>query len=158
MKIALITLSILIIATLIYFFILGVNSRTGHAPGLSKGRLSACPDKPNCACSEEETAATHYIAPIPITENKAFDLTMIKTTIQGMSGIIQSETKEYIAASFSSNLFGYIDDLEIRIDTEQHLIHLRSASRVGHSDMGVNKQRIALFKQRLKNLLSEKNR
>ena len=55
--------------------------------------------------------------------------------------------EDYIAASFSSSLFGFVDDLEIRIDSGSRVIHLRSASRVGTSDLGANSRRIHMIKK-----------
>jgi len=44
-------------------------------------------------------------------------------------------------------LFGFVDDLEIRIDAEVSVIHLRSASRVGKSDLGANRKRVEMIKK-----------
>ena len=68
-------------------------------------------------------------------------------------GEVSVAREEYIAATFSVSLFGFIDDVECRLDTSKNRIHIRSASRVGHSDLGVNKKRaetmIRLFKQKM---------
>jgi len=63
-----------------------------------------------------------------------------------MGGNIQMESNGYLAASFSSAIFGFVDDFELRIDAQQKIIHVRSASRIGKSDMGVNNKRVELFK------------
>jgi uncharacterized protein (DUF1499 family) len=145
-KITLISLSVFILAFLALFFILGVMSKTGKAPGLIDGRLSPCPDKPNCVCSEHKDDAGHYVEPVFIPENNTLDtLPVLKNVIQGMGGSIQAEGDNYLAATFSSAIFHFVDDLEIRIDTDQDVIHMRSASRVGHGDMGVNRHRTELL-------------
>jgi uncharacterized protein (DUF1499 family) len=64
-----------------------------------------------------------------------------------MGGSIQAENENYLAATFSSTIFGFVDDLELRIDPVQKVIHIRSASRVGYSDAGVNRKRIALLRK-----------
>ena len=56
------------------------------------------------------------------------------------------EKTDYLAATFTSSLFRFVDDLELRIDTGQKTIHLRSASRVGHGDGGVNRKRVEQLK------------
>ena len=72
-----------------------------------------------------------------------------------MGGSIEDESKDYFASTFSSGIFGFVDDFEIRIDPVKKIIHIRSASRVGHGDMGVNKKRIELLKQLYKkNIMS----
>jgi uncharacterized protein (DUF1499 family) len=49
--------------------------------------------------------------------------------------------------TFASALFGFVDDLEIRIDAEVGSIHLRSASRVGKSDLGANRKRVEIIQK-----------
>jgi len=64
-----------------------------------------------------------------------------------MQGSVRVESDTYIAAIFTSPLFGFVDDFEIRLDMAQKVIHIRSASRVGYSDGGANKKRTELFKR-----------
>lgn len=52
----------------------------------------------------------------------------------------------YLAATFTSAIFRFVDDLELRIDPRQEVIHIRSASRVGRRDGGVNRRRVEKFK------------
>ena len=63
-----------------------------------------------------------------------------------MGGSIKSESSNYLAATFTSRLFRFIDDVEIRIDPDLGQIHIRSASRTGHGDWGVNAKRVDLIK------------
>jgi len=70
---------------------------------------------------------------------------------------IQSENDDYLAATFSSAIFGFVDDLEVRIDSVQNTGHIRSASRVGHSDGGVNRKRIELLNQLYQKRILEVN-
>jgi len=70
----------------------------------------------------------------------------LKTIIRDMGGSIQVEETDYLAATFTSSVFRFVDDLELRIDADQKTIHLRSASRVGHGDGGVNRKRVELLK------------
>ncbi|MFV1979008.1 MAG: DUF1499 domain-containing protein [Myxococcota bacterium] len=144
---------ILAAAVLVRFTVLGHSSKSGQAPGLLSGTLAPCSDKPNCVCSEFRGAEAHYIAPLDYSgappEQAWGDILMI---IKELGGEIAVATDEYIAATFSSSLFGFIDDVECRLDASQEQIQVRSASRVGHSDLGVNRKRIEamtrLFDQR----------
>ena len=143
MKTALIVFAVLIVALLIAFFFMAATSRDGKAPGLVEGRLAKCPDSPNCVCSEYKDDARHYVDPIVMRHNTASDVfRVLREAIHTRGGKIQSQSSHYLAASFSSSLFGFVDDVEIRMDDKRKLIHVRSASRVGHSDFGVNRQRI----------------
>lgn len=156
--------TVLILAALpVAFLVLLLHLRgisgTGSAPGLTGGLLARCPDSPNCVCSEQADDAGHYLAPLLLPHGVTSDtLPLLKSTIQDMGGSIQSEDDCYLAATFSSAFFGFVDDLEIRLDPAQKTIHVRSASRVGYSDLGVNKKRVKLFKKLFNNRLSEAGR
>ncbi|MCW9048295.1 MAG: DUF1499 domain-containing protein [Gammaproteobacteria bacterium] len=150
MKILSIIILILLITGLAYFFYLGFKSHSASAPGLVDSRLTPCSDKPNCICTEYPNHKSHYINAIEYNE---LNLQKIIEAIQSTGGIISNNEENYIAATYTSSIFRYVDDFELRIDTEGKLIHIRSASRVGHSDMGVNLKRIETFKATLKSLL-----
>ncbi len=138
-------------------FLLGHMSHTGKAPGLVSERLSACADTPNCVLSEIAEDGTHYISPLrypaAMTENT---MDLITQIIQEVGGEVLIEKEAYIAARFTSTFFAFVDDLECRHDPLSHTIHLRSASRVGDSDFGANRKRVAfisnLFYQRVKQI------
>lgn len=148
MKIALIAVTIIIVLSVALLFILGKYSQKGQAVGLVNGSLSRCPEKPNCVCSEYTDDNSHYIEPVSDVENAARQ-TMEKaaSAIQEMNGKIQHTKEHYISATFTSSFFGFVDDLEIRFDTDQGIMHIRSASRVGYGDGGVNRKRVEEFRQ-----------
>lgn len=137
----------------IYFYTLGVKSKSQTAIGIIDGQLSKCPTTPNCICSEYKDHTSHYAAPISTnldSFSEAETSSILIEIIREMGGTIQITSKQYIAVTFTSAFFGFVDDLEIRIDKDNKVIHLRSASRVGRSDLGINKKRIKLLKQRFK--------
>jgi len=147
LKILLITIASLSLLVIIALFILGHRSQSGEASGLVEGRLKQCPDTPNCVSSEFVSDPVHYIEPLVISAGDAAQiLPRLKTIILEMGGSIQVEKADYLAATFTSSIFRFVDDLEIRIDTGHGMIHLRSASRVGRSDGGVNRKRVELLK------------
>jgi uncharacterized protein (DUF1499 family) len=138
------SISLLVIIAL---FIFGYMSHSGKAHGLVDGRLKQCPDKPNCVSSEFVSDAKHYIEPLVYSAGEAERvMPRLKTIIGEMGGSIQVEETDYLAATFTSSVFRFVDDLEIRIDADQKIIHLRSASRVGHGDGGANRKRVELLK------------
>jgi uncharacterized protein (DUF1499 family) len=148
MKITLIVITILIFVAIAAFFVLGLISQSGNASGLIKNKLSKCSDKPNCVCSEFVVDTSHYLDPIAITATSVEEVSSrLKAIVSEMGGRIQTENGHYLAATFSSSVFGFVDDLELRIDTNQNMIHLRSASRVGYSDRGINLKRLQQLKQ-----------
>jgi uncharacterized protein (DUF1499 family) len=121
---------------------LGHSSKSGQPPGLVTGTLAPCPDKPNCVSSEAGEDADHQIAPLDYSATspeKAW--AKIQQIIKELGGEVAVVEDEYIAATFASSLFKFVDDVECRLDAPQNQIHIRSASRVGHSDLGVNRKR-----------------
>jgi uncharacterized protein (DUF1499 family) len=148
MKIALITVSILIILAIALLFILGKYSQKGQAVGLVDGSLSRCSEKPNCVCSEYADDKNHYVEPVSDIHNvEKQGIAKLVGTIQEMNGNIEKVTDNYVAATFKSSVFGFVDDMEIRVDPDRHIMHIRSASRVGYGDGGVNSKRVELFKR-----------
>jgi len=149
MKIVLIIIAALILTGFVSFFVLGLMSQSGEAIGLVEGKLSKCPDKPNCVSSEFGADVAHYVEPAVFSVSTASEaFSKMKNSVREMGGSIQVENDNYLAATFTSSIFRFVDDLEIRVDKDQKIIHLRSASRVGRSDQGVNRERV----KRLKNL------
>lgn len=142
-------IAILAVVALIALFVLGGMSKTGQAPGFVDGRLSHCPEKPNCVCSEYREDSGHFIEPLKLTDQSVeSSVETMRAIIIELGGSVETERADYIAATFSSPLFGFVDDLEVRIDRDVGLIHLRSASRVGHGDLGANLKRVELIRAR----------
>lgn len=145
---------LLILSITIYLFTLAYTSKSKSTPGLISDQLSKCPATPNCVCSEFKTDETHFINPIHYSQNQRSTLLQaIKNTLQTMDGKTVFQSNTYIAATFTSRIFKFIDDFEIRIDDTQQIIHVRSASRVGRGDMGANLKRANEFKKLLENHL-----
>lgn len=142
-------IAILLVVALIALFVLGKVSESGQAPGIVDGRLTRCPEKPNCVCSEYRKDARHFIDPLKLTVQSAESgAATVRAIIIELGGVIKSERADYIAATFTTPLFRFVDDLEIRIDRDEALIHFRSASRVGHGDLGANLKRVELIQAR----------
>jgi uncharacterized protein (DUF1499 family) len=110
--------------------------------GESIMQLPACPDTPNCVSSQAlETA--HFIAPIPYSGSPDATLQRLKSVLATIPRLsITVEQDNYLRAEVRSRVFRFVDDIEFLLDTEQQLIHVRSASRSGYSDFGVNRRRV----------------
>ena len=147
MKLLIIILTSLILLAMVALFILSLISQYGQASGLVEAKLTRCPDTPNCLCSEYKADVDHYVEPLVISEQKATEvLSRLKTVILRMGGSINVEKPDYLAATFTSSTFRFVDDLEIRIDPHKNQVQLRSASRVGRGDGGANRKRIERLK------------
>ncbi len=122
--------------------------------GIKDGKLAVCPGSPNCVSSQAPaTDAEHAIAAIAYTTSPSEAMTSLKSVIQGMerSEIIE-ESGNYLYAEFTSALMGYVDDVEFYLDENQKVIHVRSASRLGKSDLGVNRKRVEAIREQLQSL------
>jgi uncharacterized protein (DUF1499 family) len=126
-------------------FVLGWQSQSPPGLGLLNGHLQPCSDKPNCVSSEAEKGdKLHVIAPFSGTDWQG-----LRRVIEASGGKIVLDHGAYMHATFTSSLFRFVDDVELRLDAAQELIHVRSASRVGHSDFGVNRERVEAIRLRL---------
>ena len=149
MKYLLILLTVIVLAALAGLLVLGRMSRSGHSPGLLDGTLQKCPASPNCVCSESDEHSGHFIEPLATAHLKEDNaLGRLKPIIVELGGRIEAETDSYLAATFASSVFGFVDDLEARVDAQEGVIHIRSASRVGYSDLGVNRTRVEKIRRR----------
>jgi uncharacterized protein (DUF1499 family) len=112
--------------------------------GVMGGRLAPCKRTPNCVSSQADPAdAEHYIAPIAFKGTAAQAMAAARRAIQSMERTtIVHEEPGYTYAEFRSKLLGYVDDVELLYDEKAGVFHVRSASRLGRRDFGVNRQRI----------------
>ena len=110
--------------------------------GVRNGRLAAFPASPNCVSTQAETQQ-HWIAPLTPSSGEEQPIARIAAIVKNLRGatvVQQSDT--YLRAEFRSLIFRFCDDVEFFHDAPQGQIHFRSASRVGHSDLGVNRKRM----------------
>ena len=136
--------SVIGIVFIIALMLIGLSIASRKVPelGLVNGQLRPCPATPNCVCSEWKVEGA-YVEPLRYSTSAKHAWDMIKQTIDKTGGIIVSEQNMYLHATYQTPLLRFIDDVEIRLDDEHKLIHIRSASRVGRSDMGTNRKRVA---------------
>lgn len=128
-----------------YFVVLSVLSRRAPELGLVAGQLRPCPNTPNCISSEDIGARTTF-TPLTVIPPPDRYWARARETVRAMGGIIDRDDGTYLHATFVTPLFRFVDDLELRLDTANHRLHLRSASRVGRSDLGANRKRLETFR------------
>lgn len=117
------------------------------AKGINDGRLAPCPDRPNCV-SSQATAATHAIAPLRYATTPELAMQRLQQVIHSMPRTrIVTVNDRYLHAEFTSAVLRFVDDVEFQFDTVNRLIHVRSASRVGYSDLGVNRKRVEIIRK-----------
>ncbi|MBT5925942.1 MAG: DUF1499 domain-containing protein [Verrucomicrobia bacterium] len=104
--------------------------------------LLPCPQSPNCVCSLNSDTA-HFIEPITIPNEIEMAWEIWTDLIRSQCHAISVSSDElHIQAVFRTPVFRFKDDVECLLDTENKVIHVRSASRVGYWDLGANRKRI----------------
>lgn len=128
---------------------------TGSRPmnlGVHDGKLAPCPAAPNCVSSQSNDK-DHAVEPFPFSGTPAEAMAKLKVVISAMPRArIVTATETYVHAEFTSALFRFVDDVEFCLDERTRTIHLRSASRVGSSDLGVNRKRIENMRAAMRDL------
>ena len=112
--------------------------------GVKDGRLARCKRSPNCVSSQAEpTDQQHYIAPIPFKGSALEAMVAVRKAVDGMERtLVVRHEPNYLYAEFASKLMGFVDDVEFIYDETAGVIHVRSASRLGRRDFGVNRARV----------------
>ena len=142
---------------ILFFLITGCS---GNLPelGVHHGQLMKCPGTPNCVNSQAPDEK-HFVQPIRFigTQQEARDL-LLDVLKEWKRVNITAIEENYIRAEFTSAIFRFVDDVEFYFPgttSNEMIIHVRSASRVGRSDLGVNRKRIEQIRSKVKALDKE---
>lgn len=109
--------------------------------GVNNGRLAAMPDSPN-AVSSQTKIAEKKVEPLPYLGDAAQSKAAVKAALAALgTATVVEENDNYIHAVDTTPKMRYHDDLEFFFDDGAKLVQFRSASRVGYSDMGLNRSR-----------------
>ncbi len=146
------TIIIKFFTTAMLLIFLSCSSKTPDIKTVD-GKLRPCPQSPNCVSSESDDIKSR-IEPFTFQGSPEKTWSVLKESIAAVGGNIQEEHDGYLRAIFTSKLFGFIDDVECRMFSAEGIIHIRSGSRTGYGDFGVNKKRVedlrTLFKKNMK--------
>ena len=132
---------------------LGLSGCSGTKPadlGLVDGQLRPCPSSPNCVTSDNADA-DHQIEPLRYSGEAEAVWDALKVVLATLPRTtIVTEEDRYLHAEAKSRVFGFVDDVEFHLRPDDELIAVRSASRIGRSDFGVNAERIEAIRDELK--------
>lgn len=121
--------------------------------GLINEQFVACPSSPNCVCSDHQNLR-HWIEPLRLATEPAAAWSAIKQEVRNLARVrIISNGDSYLHAECRSRLLGFVDDLQLHLRPEEGIVAVRSASRLGYSDLGVNRHRV----EKLRALLQKQN-
>ena len=133
-------LLILILAVVLSPFLFACGAQPPTA-GLLGQSLRPCPDSPNCVSSETESGRAR-IEPLVYRNSMARAWRNLKQVLEETGGKILTEESGYLRAVYTTPILRFKDDIEFRPAWEGKMIHLRSASRLGYWDLGVNRRRV----------------
>jgi uncharacterized protein (DUF1499 family) len=124
--------------------------------GVQAGKLATCPDSPNCVNSQAaESDTEHRIAAIAYKSAPTEALANLKAAIETIERTqIITASDNYLYVEFTSGLMGFVDDVEFYQDANAGVFQVRSASRLGQSDLGVNRKRIEAIRTKFTELES----
>jgi len=143
MRVIMMSLAMMLPGSMLIFGCTGVRPAN---LGIRDGRLSPCPSSPNCVSSQSADSA-HAVMPLPYSTSAPEAMAGLRKIILQMKRTkIVTETDGYIHAEFASALWRFVDDVEFSFDDHAKLIQVRSASRLGYSDFGVNRKRVAAIR------------
>jgi uncharacterized protein (DUF1499 family) len=120
--------------------------------GVVQGQFTPCPDSPN-AVSSQSDSPIHRIDPIPfpIAGDPGASLEQVRLASLAEPGMSLMESLPgYLRFEVTTRILRFVDDLEWYADPQDEVIHVRSASRIGHSDLGANRRRVERIRARLK--------
>lgn len=114
--------------------------------------LPPCPSSPNCVSSLANISdTTHFIAPFKIVGALDVASLALKNALLSQDRtVITQETENSLHAEATSLIFRFVDDVDVILDSEARLFHIRSASRLGYGDFGVNRKRVEELRTKLK--------
>jgi uncharacterized protein (DUF1499 family) len=116
--------------------------------GIRGSRLAPCPVSPNCVCSDDSNTQ-HGVAPLRLAVTAEGWAAARHAVLSLPRTRIVTERSDYLHAECTSAFFGFVDDLELHLRPGEGIIAVRSASRVGYSDFGVNRKRVETIRAAL---------
>jgi uncharacterized protein (DUF1499 family) len=126
--------------------------------GVRDGKLKAPSDAPNSVSSQAALYPTHpqrayaEVAPLALQGSGAQTMARLRTAVESTPGARVVKADEgYLYAQFTTRWMKYVDDLELWFDPAAGVVQARSASRLGHSDMGANRARVEALRRQLAN-------
>ena len=131
----------------------------GHAPadlGVREGRLKPPARTPNSVTSQADLYPEHpmreyaRIAALPAAGGAAASMARVRAVVERLPGAtIVEQRDDYLYAQFETPAMRFVDDVEFWYDPQGQAIAVRSASRIGRRDFGVNRSRVEAIRAQL---------
>ena len=119
--------------------------------GVKNGCLSPCNGRWNCVISQEVDGQKPTIQPIPYEGSRQGALAALIKILKSLPGTeIITQRSDYLHVIFTTWLWKFVDDVEFYLPEDEKVIQVRSASRVGKWDLGLNKRRVKKIAKQFK--------
>jgi uncharacterized protein (DUF1499 family) len=145
-----VTLGLLLVAAVALLAAGQLGWLAGERPtnlGVREGRLAPVPPTPNAVSSQGQDEA-HRVDPLRYAGDGAAAFARLRDLVAGWPGVtVVAETPDYLHAEFRTKWLRFVDDLELLLDPAAGVVHVRSASRLGHSDLGANRRRVEAIRR-----------
>lgn len=134
---------------LVTFSLSACNQQSGSAPvpepaseNVSSDRLAPCPDTPNCV-SSQAVEQSHYLPPIQGTHGRDRTMKRVREIVEAnpRAKVVEA-SPDFLRAEYTIPVFGFVDDVTFLWSAQENVLHVRSASRTGRWDLGVNRRRV----------------
>jgi uncharacterized protein (DUF1499 family) len=137
-------------SALALFLLAGCAAMAPQPVGLDDGRLKPCPDAPHCV-SSDETREGYAIAPLKAKGAAGAAWATLVADVAAMPGVrAEASTRGYLHLTVRTPTMGYVDDVEFVLRADRGEIAMRSCSRLGYYDFGVNRDRLEALRERLR--------
>lgn len=118
---------------------------SNRAKEVTNGKITPCPSSPNCVSTLSEDESKK-MAPLAFHGDVQEAKSKVKNLIQQFEGTsIVSEEEDFLHATFQTKIFKFTDDVKFYFDTQEQVVHFKSSSRMGYSDLGKNRSRMEKF-------------
>jgi uncharacterized protein (DUF1499 family) len=156
LKWLLVILAALVLLVLVAAQLGAFGGKTPANLGVRDGKLKPPSKTPNSVSSQVDLWPQHpmqddaRIEPLPVRGNGPATLARIRQIVEAMPGaqVVQSRD-DYLHVQFTTRWMKFVDDAEFWFDPGAGVVQVRSASRVGRKDFGVNRARIDTIRQAL---------
>lgn len=126
--------------------------------GWNAGKLADCPSSPNCVTSQANASDSDFVEPLRFDGDAALAWNAAVAAANALSGAsVVEQRDDYLWIECKSRMFGFVDDLELALVAAERRIEVRSASRLGYSDLGVNRARVETLRERFANELATRH-
>lgn len=129
--------------------LLSAGATTADGSEAGDSAIRACPSTPNCV-SSRDVDDKHRVAPLELAVPAEAGWRAVRDAVGRIPRTrVVEASEQYIHVECRSRIFGFVDDLELALDAASGVIAVRSASRLGYSDLGVNRKRVEKLRKLL---------